>query len=120
MFSADGTRSRTRYSVAAIERLESLSLIVVKRSRRGSIVCGHFRPLDGANPLQATASMGQRYSFHAHVGGGHRTWTHKEIENESRPIFLAVPLSVMRQSLPSPKEPAAKCVFIDTRKPVKI
>jgi hypothetical protein len=87
-----------------VERLLSLSLIAVKRNRRGEIVCIHFRPRDGANPLQASCTMGQRYSFLERVGDG-RCWAHKRMlapPDEERDLYLrrvfrAVPLSIFRR-----------------------
>jgi hypothetical protein len=144
-YASDGRRIRA-YSLDAIEHLLSLSLIVVKRNRHGKILAAHFRPQDGSNPLRATASMGQRYSFHAPVGNdGMRAWTHKQLiqrqdleallglplDNDKeldlyiRGIFRSVALSVMQRG-PEPDPPApapakAKVVSIDSgrRKPAR-
>ena len=126
-YAADGRRLRD-YSLAAIERLESLSLVVVRRLN-GRIRCALFRGLMGANPLRATAHAGTRYSF-LRRSGEVRLWEHaplvqrQEIEalfegarsvedarlldRFVRAIFLAVPLSC----LVSPRR-AANVVSID-------
>jgi hypothetical protein len=113
-FASDGRRLRA-YSLQAIERLLSLSLVVVRHNRRGQIVCAHFRPQDGSNPLRATANMGQRYYYLEHVGD-RRVYAHtplisrqdleelkdtastpEELDRYVRNIFRAVPLSCMER-----------------------
>lgn len=119
-FASDGRRLRA-YSLEAIERLLSLSLVVVRRNRHGRIVCAHFRPQDGSNPLRATANMGQRYYFLEHVGD-RRVYAHtplvppqdvrdncespEELDRYVRNVFRAVPLSCMEQ--PPRKDPAIR------------
>jgi hypothetical protein len=110
---ADGSRFRD-FSLEAIEHLERLSKVVVKRSRRGKVLAAHFRPTDGSNPLRATATLGQRYHVLEHAGN-YRLWQHRrlipsqdleqllgvaldspeEIDLYLRGIFRAVPLSVL-------------------------
>jgi hypothetical protein len=106
VYKADG-RLEGRFTVEAVERLFSLSLAVVRRDKRGAITCANLRPLDGSNPLLASCSMGQRYSYREHCGD-YRAWAHKnliqrqDLEIESaldldryvRAVFCAVPLSI--------------------------
>lgn len=129
-YGSDGRKLRS-YSIEAIERLLSLSAIVVRRNRNGKIVCAHFRPQDGANPLLATCNMGQRYSHREHVGdAGARVWAHKRLIQRQdieeltgipldapedldlylRGIFRGVALSCMTQADPpaAPPKPPAK------------
>lgn len=118
-YSCDGRRLRD-YSLAAIERLLSLSLVIVRRSAAGVIRCALFRGTMGSHPCRRTALGGQRYSFLRRIGEHSRIWDHKElpgypeigalIENAKaardaaslerfvRAIFLAVPLSVLSDS----------------------
>lgn len=126
-FAADGKRLRA-YSPDAIERLLSLSLVVVIRNRKGRILRAHFRPTDGANPLRASCNMGQRYYFLEHVGD-HKVYSHtpliaaedaaelngqtpEELDRYIRNIFRAVPLSVMQQRVAPTPTPKAKVVDI--------
>lgn len=123
--SADGQRWRG-YSLEAIERLRGKDLVTVERGRRGQIKVAYFRKIDGANPIQATAHMGTRYSFEEPLRSGHFAWTHRELvrddnslaaifgvppddradaERYVRAIFRAVPLSCMKQDEPTPPEP---------------
>jgi hypothetical protein len=137
-FGADGRRLRS-YSLPAVERLLSLSKVVVRRNRRGRITSACFRPTDGANPLRLTALMGTRYSYQQQLDE-HRAWSHRrliqrqdvealmgeelldevEIDVYVRAVFRAVPLSVMRRDprkTPLDRVPA-KVVSIDSgRKP---
>jgi hypothetical protein len=124
-YAADGRRLRD-YALSSIERLLTLHLIIVARNRKGKIVCAHFRPVGGANPLRRAAHLGTRYSFELPLPSGHFAWTHRrllqsqeiealfgELDDRDdadqfvRAVFRAVPLSVMRPKPPSPPAPAA-------------
>lgn len=114
-YASDGRRLR-RYTLEAIERLEKLDLVAVQRNRNGRIVCAHFRPADGANPIRSTAHMGTQYSFDETLPSGHSAWKHRALLRDERAlaslfgeqpddpadaelfvqaIFRAVPLSCM-------------------------
>ena len=81
-FSSDGQRRLRRYSERAAEHLEGLSLVTVKRNRRGLILAIHFRDKFGGSPLRATAKAGQRYSFQERISERHRAWAHAEIKGD--------------------------------------
>jgi hypothetical protein len=140
-YAADGGRIHPR-TPESIARLLSLSLIVVKRNRKGAICAAHFRPTDGANPLRATANMGQRYVYEQPVGNGYHAWTHRELIQRQdlemllgikldsredvdlylRGVFRAVPLSCMAAAgrKPQPPRTPAKVVSIEAgRKYIK-
>lgn len=134
-YATDGRRLR-RYTLEAIERLETLDLVAVQRNRKGRIVAAHFRGLDGANPIQNNAHMGQSYSFEQHLASGRTAWKHRKLIQDGRmletlfgetpddraeaelfirAIFRAVPLSCMKGN--ELKKPA-KVVSIEAgRKP---
>jgi hypothetical protein len=76
-FAADGRRLRN-YSPEAIERLLIRGMIVVRRNKRGRIICAQFREDNGANPLRQTAHMGSNYSFEEHCGDAY-VWQHKPL-----------------------------------------
>src|SRR5438270_11528274 len=76
-YASDGRRIRS-YSLPAIERLLSMSKVVVRRNRKGKIVSASFRPHDGASPLRGTCNMGQRYSMLVRVGD-YRLWQHRRL-----------------------------------------
>jgi hypothetical protein len=76
-FAADGRRLRNS-SPEAVERLLAREQIVVRRNRRGRIICAQFREDNGANPLRKTAHMGTHYSFEEHVNDCY-VWRHKPL-----------------------------------------
>jgi len=129
-YASDGRRLR-RYTLEAIERLEQLDLVAVQRNRKGRIVCAHFRPQDGANPISNAAHTGTRYSFEESLPSGCAAWTHRALERDPRAlatlfgesaddsdqaelfvraIFRAVPLSCMKRT---ESKTSAKVVSID-------
>jgi hypothetical protein len=81
-YSATGSRLRSS-SLARIDHLLSLSLVVVTRNKRGQICAATFRPSNGANPLRTSCHQGQRYSMLAQCGN-HRAWKHKDPPNKAR------------------------------------
>lgn len=114
-YSADGSRLRP-YTASAIAHLLSLSAIVVRKNRAGSIVVAQFRSASGAHPMRNSALCGTRYSFLERIHES-RMWSHRvlvprpsleeleelagkvndEAARESfvRSIFNAVPLSCL-------------------------
>ena len=131
-FRADGRRVRD-YSLEAIERLLGLSLIVVKRSRKGRITCAQFKSDAGANPLVKSAHMGQQYSYEHHLPSGHCAWSHRDLIQRQdvealfgetvesrqdvdlyvRAVFRAVPLScLVVKAHVAPRPKPAKVVSI--------
>jgi len=90
-FAADGRRLRNR-SLQSVENLLALSMVVVRRGRRGQILAAQFRPLSGANPLRHSALSGTRYSFHGQ-GAMRMVWSHRDHMGAAESDFQAVPLS---------------------------
>lgn len=115
-YASDGRRLR-RYTLAAIERLEKLDLVAVQRNRKGKIVCAHFRPQDGANPLSTSIPSGTRYSFEEALPNGLSAWRHRSLVSDRQSlealfdelpddinvaiaaIYCAVPLSCMKREI---------------------
>lgn len=78
-FSYDGLRRLRRYSRAAAQHLEGLSLVTVRRNKRGVILAIHFRDKTGASPLRTSHGLyGQRFSFNERLSPLHRTWKHAD------------------------------------------
>lgn len=127
-YASDGRRLRN-YSLDSLLELSSRSRVrLVRHPITDHVVSAHFRHADGGSPLQATANMGQRYSFLQHVGD-QRAWTHTELvpsadlkemnrkeraecERFVQEVFSEVRLSVIQQA---PK-PNAKVVPIRSPK----
>lgn len=101
-YSPDGNRWRDA-TLANVEYWLSLQLVVVRRNRRGLITCVQFLDALGANPLRATAHMGQHYSVKRRFSGK-PVWEFKpflpgafpDADRFLRSIFRAVPLSCLK------------------------
>lgn len=118
-YTADGRRYRD-YSLTAIERMLSLSMVVVRRDRLGRIRVALFRDRIGGHPLIAAARFGQRYSFLRWISEHARCYEHKALPTDRdgfvRDVFMQVPLSILVSPPPAP----AKVVSIASarRRPV--
>ena len=89
--------------------------MIVKRNRRGQVVCAQFRYGREPSPIRKSAHRGQRYSVIRTLGDA-RLWQHRRlvqaqdleralglaIDEEDadlfvRAVFRAVPLSILRR-----------------------
>jgi hypothetical protein len=97
------------------------SLLVVRRSRKGKILCAVMRERDGANPLRRSAHLGTRYSFERSRKHSHKAWDMcplvdgrdlgiyddpQEIDLFVRAVFLRVPLDCMKRPARTIQPPA--------------
>lgn len=122
-YTADGRRFRD-YSLTAVERLLSLSLVVVRRDRFGRIRVALFRETRGGHPMLSAGRFGQRYSFLRWVSERARCYEHKALPADRdgwvRDVFMQVPLSVLVTPAPYVKTVIPKVVSIASarRRPV--
>ena len=116
-YAVDGTRLRD-YAASAVDHLFKLSMVVVRRNKKGVPVSAQFREtVTGANPLRSSSLAGTRYSFLEQIHEV-RVWSHRrliprsdleeiagqpfkteqECERFVQAIFRAVPLSCIKEN----------------------
>jgi len=75
-YGADGLRRRN-HSLETLLYLESRKAVVLRRTRKGEVVCARFYG-ESYTPIRTRVKAGTRYSYLEQIGGP-RGWTHSRL-----------------------------------------